>query len=202
MTYSQLIREFEQSSKDARRFAGETGGRLFLTRPAPGRWSPAECFDHLVHFNRGYHAEMSTAQERISPLPEQAEDSFRPRLVARWVIRFFEPPYRMKVKTLRPFYPGENAEMDPDGVMERYLETHGRFRGLLEEAASRRLDLEEVRVSHPIFGWLKMSLADCYGIILAHQRRHLWQAEQVVEALREGGEFPEKGRNSQTDNPV
>lgn len=193
MTYSQLIRDFEQSSEDASRFAGDAGDRLFMTRPAPGRWSPAECFDHLVQFNRGYHSEMSKAAERISSLPEGARAAFRPRLVARLVIRFFEPPYRMKIKTLRPFDPGANAELDPDGVMERYLETHARFAGQLERAAEQRLDLEEVRVSHPLFGWLKMSLADCYGIILAHQRRHLWQARQVAEALRESGESSEKG---------
>lgn len=193
MTYSQLISDFEQSSEEARRFAGGTGERLFMTRPAPGRWSPAECFDHLVQFNRGYHSEMSRAEERISSLPEHARAAFRPRFIARLVIRFFEPPYRMKVKTLRPFHPGENADLEPDGVMEKYLETHARFAGQLERAAGRRLDLEEVRVSHPIFGWLKMSLADCYGIILAHQRRHLWQAEQVAETLGEAGDPPEKG---------
>lgn len=84
MTYSQLIREFEQSSEEARRFSDDAGERLLLTRPAPDRWSPAECFDHLVEFNRGYYSEMSRAEKRISPLPEQEQAAFRPASSPAW----------------------------------------------------------------------------------------------------------------------
>ena len=46
--------------------------------------------------------------------------------------------------------------------------------------------LDEVRVRSPFVPLIRMDLGTAFTVIAAHQRRHLWQAEQV--AAEEG--FP------------
>lgn len=183
-TYSGLTRAFRESRAEAVRTIREADEEIFGMRPAEGTWCAAECFDHVVQFNRRYLSEMREAAEQVRRLPEDGSE-FRPRLPVRWVIRFFEPPYRMKIKTLRPFYPGEREHLDREKVLASFRETQEGVLGLLEQAREKKLDLGEVRAAHPLYSFISLSLADCFGLVLSHQHRHRWQAEQVMEAVRE-----------------
>jgi hypothetical protein len=66
-----------------------------------------------------------------------------------------------------------------------------RERGLLGEGPFVRvrqangLDLSRVRVVSPLTSLMRMSLGQCFGLLAAHERRHLWQAARVREELRQ-----------------
>jgi hypothetical protein len=66
-------------------------------------------------------------------------------------------------------------------VLER---VHDAFEGRIRDAEG--VDLARTRVASPLLPLLRMGLADILGFLLAHERRHLWQARQV----RERAEFP------------
>lgn len=60
----------------------------------------------------------------------------------------------------------------------------GEFLSLQDQLEKRMtqadgLDLGRVRVSSPISRSIKMSLGQSFALVLAHERRHLWQARQV-----------------------
>lgn len=182
-TYQDLIEDFEEAGDAAETFLTPLSTEHFRTRPAPGRWSPAECFDHLLHFKRNYLRSMEEAGRARESATAPGKEHFRPRLPARWVISFFEPPYRMKVKTLEPFEPVEADGLVRDEVLSDYLDQQDTFIMRLRGDLREQRDLEKVGVHHPLFSWLRMSPVECYAVILAHQRRHLWQAEQVLKVL-------------------
>ncbi len=46
------------------------------------------------------------------------------------------------------------------------------------------LDLARARVKSPVVSWLGFSLGAAFGLIAAHERRHLWQARKVVASSR------------------
>ncbi|MDZ7772252.1 MAG: DinB family protein [Balneolaceae bacterium] len=183
-TYQDLIADFEEAGRSAENFLSSLSDEHFRTSPAPGRWSPAECFDHLLHFNRNYLRSMREADDGLEPAAAPAKKAFRPRLPARWVVSFFEPPYKMKVKTLDPFKPGEAVDLDREEILADYLELQQTFIGRIREEVRGQRDLEQVGVRHPLFPWLRMSLVECYAVILAHQRRHLWQAQKALKSLK------------------
>jgi hypothetical protein len=50
---------------------------------------------------------------------------------------------------------------------------------------ARDLDLRKIKLTSPFDKRVRYNLYSAFRIITAHQRRHLWQAEQAVARLRE-----------------
>ena len=48
------------------------------------------------------------------------------------------------------------------------------------------LDITGVKVRSPFARWLRYTLYEWLLVLLAHERRHLWQAERVLENLPKG----------------
>lgn len=64
--------------------------------------------------------------------------------------------------------------------MRAYAETGVEWQSLLDSA--RGLDLGRLRVTSPVSRLLRIPLGSYLRISVAHERRHLWQAEQVTVA--------------------
>jgi hypothetical protein len=45
--------------------------------------------------------------------------------------------------------------------------------------ATSGLHLARIRITSPASRFFRMSLGQCFGMLAAHQRRHLWQARGV-----------------------
>jgi hypothetical protein len=145
----------------------------FGERPAAG-WSAAECVAHL-----------SRSSEELLPLIEDATrraetalDSYRLTWKERLLIWFLEPPYRMKVSTKGDFEPavGDASEVLPD-----FEKSQLRLDRALERAKGRAID--GVQIESPFDKNVHYSAWAALNVLLAHQRRHLWQAEQTLSRL-------------------
>jgi hypothetical protein len=96
--------------------------------------------------------------------------------ILRW---FLEPPIRQRVKTTAPFVPKAvrtkaDAFSEFAGLQEKLVE-------LLRDA--RDTDLGQKIVS-PFDKRVRYNLYSAFRIMAAHERRHLWQAEQAVAQLK------------------
>ena len=91
----------------------------------------------------------------------------------------FEPPYRIKMKTSAPFVP-ERVEPMAD-VLERFDYLQGELLVRLDRASG--LALDKLRVVSPFNARVKYNLYSAFRLLPVHQRRHLWQAQQVRLAL-------------------
>jgi hypothetical protein len=97
--------------------------------------------------------------------------------ILRW---FLEPPIRQRVKTSAPFVPkSTRAKAEAFG---EFAALQTKLHDLLREA--RGLDLKKIKVVSPFDKRVRYNLYSAFRIIVAHQRRHLWQAARAVEALR------------------
>ncbi len=54
---------------------------------------------------------------------------------------------------------------------------------------SSGLHLSKGRVSSPVASWLRIQLGSAFAAMLAHERRHVWQARQVTQSPG----FPRRG---------
>jgi hypothetical protein len=68
-------------------------------------------------------------------------------------------------------------------------EAFGEFASLQQKLAeliqaARDIDLTRVKIISPFDKRVKYNVFSAFRILVAHERRHLWQAEQAVAALR------------------
>lgn len=148
-------------------------------RPAPAAWCIGECLMHL-----------NITSERFIPLIDDAIRDGRARGLERggpygkgligWALqRYLEPPYKMKTKTPPAFVPGAVHPMED--TLERFDYLQQELQVRIDRSAG--LALDRIRLVSPFDARVKYNLYASFCIIAAHQRRHLWQAEQVRTRL-------------------
>lgn len=158
----------------------ERAGPDAATRPAAGGWSVLECLDHLNKTAEASRALTAAALAGAAPLPEP-RSSYRVRWWLRLMLREMEPPARLKTRTRAAFAPPEALE--PGVVRAAFAARHEALSRQLHDLA--RYDLDRLRVRSPFAAYLRYSLYEWWLLLLAHERRHLWQAERALEALRD-----------------
>jgi DinB superfamily len=182
-TIDDVEKELSEATHRAWTLVQSTDGRLFTVRPNTSSWSAAECISHL-----------SISTEMFLPVLQSAMDDARKRgflakkrppkmdLLGRILRWFLEPPIRRRVKTTAPFVPRS---------VRAKAEAFGEFASLQSKlaeqlTAARAIDVSRVKIVSPFDKRVRYNLFSAFRIVVAHQRRHLWQAEQAVAVLRAG----------------
>jgi hypothetical protein len=144
-------------------------------RPDVKSWSIAECIQHLNVSLGAYQRVMRVSFERERQNAPLAPASFRVGFVAAQFASFLEPPYRMRAKAKKELSP--QPGLDPAKVIGEYVRSREDLLRFAHEAC--RIDMSSIRFPSPIAPVLKFSLTEAFLVMLAHDRRHLWQAENV-----------------------
>ena len=146
----------------------------FNWQPAPGRWSMAGCFDHLNKsaarlFIPAIDAAIATARAKAL----RSDGPFPYSAWGRWFIRNNDAPPKMRFKASKTTQPGPASRSMR--FAPTFLHWQDELGRCLREADGRDLR----RAKHP-FPWpLKWSLGSLFQMMLAHERRHVWQARVV-----------------------
>jgi hypothetical protein len=163
----------------ARRLAAEAGPSRWKTRPAPDAWSASDCVQHLVTTAEAFIPRFAAASAHASALLAATDAPYRVSLGARLFIWSLEPPYRLRLRTGAPFVP--DTTRDPEVDLAAFAGVHDALRDRLASGAG--LPLDRLMVASPFAERLRYSIYTSLRIIVAHERRHLWQAERAVAAL-------------------
>lgn len=142
-------------------------------------WNCAEICQHLVQFNRVYIKHMQEAVQKKSK-SDTGKEPFQPRFVFRLFTSWLEPPYKMKIKTISPLYPG-NSNTTPDNVVDILIKTNKQLLVLIDHAENGKWDLNSITGSNPLLKFIPMTLVEMLAFFLAHQRRHFWQIERLLD---------------------
>lgn len=174
--------ELSEATSRAWQLVRSTDGRLFTVRPTPREWSAAECLAHL-----------SLSTEQFLPVLQKAIEDARTKgwtstkkpamdVVGRALRWFLEPPIRKRVKTAGRFVP-RSARAKAEAFGE-FAALQSKLVDTLHSADG--LDLRKIKVTSPFDRRVKYNLYSAFRILVAHQRRHLWQAEKAVEDVKRG----------------
>jgi hypothetical protein len=148
-------------------------------QPNTGRsWSIAQCLSHLARTNRIYAAAMYEAAARANVRSGLASQGISPGLFGAWFIRSLEPPVRTRVKARQKVYPVTRA--DPSEILAEFVDSHKPVRSVIEVVSD--MDVNRIRFKNPFVPFLRFTVGTGLLVITAHDRRHLWQANQVTVA--------------------
>jgi hypothetical protein len=143
--------------------------------PEPGRWSVGENVAHLRTLNERYLQAIDSGIAAARARGHTGFGAYRPGIVGGFMVRFMEPPIKRRVKTPSVFVPEETR----DWAAERagYEATHQGIEERLHAAGG--IDLNRARVVSPATKLLRLKLGDAFALLMAHERRHLWQIRQL-----------------------
>ena len=147
----------------------------FNWQPAPGRWSMAGCFDHLNKSASQLFIPMidkAIAAGRAQNL--KSDGPFAYSAFERWMIRTNDAPAKTRFKAPKNVQPSPHLSLDQ--VRDEFVRWQDEFGKRLREADG--FDLRRVKQVWPIWP-LKWSLGSFLQMMLAHERRHVWQAREV-----------------------
>ncbi|HXM33620.1 MAG TPA: DinB family protein [Pyrinomonadaceae bacterium] len=148
-------------------------------RPEPDHWSVAECLVHLNLSSESFvqlirNARRQAHEKQISGTPPYKMDTMG-RLL-NWAM---QPPARIQVRTSEKFQP--NLIEPLDNVLSRFISLQEELK--TEIANVDGLDLNRMIVQSPFSKRVRYNLYSCLVLIVTHQRRHLWQAENAKRAI-------------------
>jgi len=176
------LRDVESARADATSLLAGLSDVQLNWRPNPERWSIAQNLTHLTVIGRLYLPHFDDALRMARERGWRKSGPFRYGPIESWVVRSLEPPPRYRMRTVRALKPQP---------VQPLADVRAGFLSLQDEIESRvraaqGLDLRRAKVTMVLSRFLRVSLGAAFTGLLAHQRRHLWQARQV---RREDG-FP------------
>ena len=145
------------------------------------QWSIAECVAHLNLFSETFLPIISDACEQARKSGWVVDGPFTTDVIGRLLKYALEPPSKWKAVTTAAFEP---LVVEPlEQVAPRFYELQSDLICVIRSAAN--LNLNRIRIISPLSNHVRYNLYSCFLIIAAHQRRHIWQAEQTRFALLE-----------------
>lgn len=173
----EYLRQIAAVKVDAQQLVAGRSDAEFNRQPAPGRWSAAECLDHLNAARKVLPAiDRTIADAAARGL--RSEGPFRYGRFTRWMIRTFEPPPRRRFRNPKIFEPVHES-LARDAVLRGFLSSRDELAARVREADG--LDLKRAIVVSPVSRFIRMPLGGYFAFLLAHDRRHLWQARQALD---------------------
>ncbi len=174
-----LLRDLDAVKGDGGALVARLSHAQLNWRTAPERWSVAECLDLLnVSVARTFDAlDRAMAAGRAAGLT--GAGPFRYGWWARQVVRSMEPPPRWRFKRL-PYFAAPRGDHAAAALLPEFFRVRDGLARRLRDAEG--LDLRRVKITSPASRWLRLPLGAYFAFLVAHDRRHLWQAHQVVAA--------------------
>jgi hypothetical protein len=179
--YLEQIRYIRQ---DVAALVANLGDDQFTWRPAPGRWSIGECFEHLNLTAAAFVPAIDGAIADARARNLRGDGPFVYPLLERLFVTSNEPPPRRRFRAFKAYRPA--PRLSRDAVMNAFSDWQDRLVEPITTADG--FDLRRVRRRSPVLPLMKLSLGTMFALVLAHQRRHIWQARQV----RNEKGFPER----------
>ena len=173
-----LHAQLHAASAEASLLASELTEEQAAWRPSPGSWSASECLDHLACTNRAYLVAFEAATLHARARNRLRRGPAVPGWFAAQFLRQLEPPVKpgRKIRAPKSICPRKGLPLAE--AYAEFLSAQKLVHEFLE--ANADLDLAGIRFVNPFIPGLRFSVASGLHIVLAHERRHLWQARQVL----------------------
>ena len=149
-------------------------------KPSPEIWSIAQNIDHLIRVNESYFPVFSNLKHGSYNLPFIARFGFVVKFFGNFILKSVQPDNNKKTQTFPIWKPAEsNFEKN---ILHRFEEHQVKLKENINMVADKIR--ENAVISSPANKNIVYKLETAFDIIVAHERRHLNQANKIYELLR------------------
>lgn len=142
-------------------------------RPSDGGWSKAECIWHLNSYGDYY---LPQIEKGLTDGVTTMATTFTSTWLGAYFTRIMRPgPKMSKMKAFKDHIPP--VGIDPHKVVAEFIQQQETLLKLLRNAQT--VNMNRIRIGISILPWLKLRLGDVFQFLIAHQERHMQQAERV-----------------------
>jgi DinB superfamily len=147
--------------------------------PRPGKWSIAQNLAHLRATTVVFLPVVDSVLAECKRAKLQNQGPFRMNLYGHLLAWRMDarPIWKMRA----PILTQPQLLFVPAQELEQFLTAQLEMRQRLQNAEG--LDLKAVRFPSPLARYLRVNLLEFFSMFNAHSRRHVWQANQVRQAL-------------------
>ncbi len=180
-----VLNDLARADTQARALVDGLDNAQINWQPRENAWTIAQCLDHLAKVNTLYTGALRSAILNVKPGSVRRRSPIRPGWFSRYFIKSMDAPPGRKFRSPGKAIP--DASMNREEVLAGFLSSHDAIRSLISECGE--IDLNKVRFRNPFIGILRFTVGTGLLVMMAHDRRHLWQAREIRSALdsRSGG---------------
>lgn len=139
-------------------------------------WSVAQCLDHLAQTTNAFVPAIAAGIDRAPRLT--TDRALRTGALTRLFIRNLEPPYRLRFKVLAPLVPRQH---DFNTAWHAFESSQAQLAAAIHSAVG--LAIDRVSIESPVYARFSYNVYGALRMLTAHQRRHLWQIEQILKVM-------------------
>lgn len=137
------------------------------------KWSILECIEHLNLYGDFYNPEI---RKRIETSHSKANLIFKSGVIGNYFVNMMLPKKKLnKMKTFKDKNPA-GSSLDSI-VIDKFISQQKEFLELIE--SSKNINLTKTKTAVSISKVIKIRLGDTFRFIVAHNQRHLIQAENA-----------------------
>ena len=172
-------KEFAAIQERVRDWTDRFSAEQFLWAPDARRWSMGQCLEHLNKTASPLPPHMDAAIVKARDAGLTGSPPFKLKWRDRLFVRSVSPGARMKIPAPPLFRPGRGDDLDQSKIIQDFIALQDRLIERLDSAEG--LDHSGIMVRSPLSPLLRLSLAGWFMATIAHQQRHLNQAQQVSQ---------------------
>ena len=156
---------------------------LFNSKPSDKKWSIGECFEHLNLTLDFYIPKMETIIKNKKRYMGHNE-YFSYGLLGRMAVTAMLPksnkriPYKMK--TFRKLKP-QQSQANKQHVIRKFLSYQKSTLDIIQEL--KEVNMKKPKITTVAGPMLKMRIGDALHFMIAHNQRHIVQAQQVYKII-------------------
>lgn len=181
-----ILDQLDAADRDAHALIQGLAEQHGLRPPEPGSWSVAQCLEHLALTSHAYLDAMESAAARARARSRLRRGPAKPGWLAAKFIATLEPPAKRRIKAPPKIHPRTAPPLAE--AHAQFSESQRRIRSFLLTHAD--LDLASIRFRNPFIPVVAFSLASGLHVLVAHDRRHLWQAWNARNAAQAEPQLP------------
>lgn len=155
----------------------------------PGSWSATQCLEHLNIYGRYYLPAIEKAIVNAENNDSNPTDTFKSSWLGNYFTQSMMPNESgtLKKKYKTPSNARPSASPDAEKVVSEFIDQQEKLLKLLDRAAG--VNLNDGRIPISIARFIRLKLGDVFMFLIAHNYRHILQAER---ALRGSSEYQSK----------
>lgn len=171
-------KDFEALATTVTALAAPLSDEQFSWQPTPEAWSVAQCIDHLNAATREYLPMLDEGIANAIRRGEYTAGPYRYNWIGRLMVYTVKPTTRRRSTAPKAFLPPAGRRRQE--IMAAFRAYQVQYVDRLRQ--SNGLDLAGARIASPVARWLRIPLGSTFAMLIAHEQRHVAQAQRVLEA--------------------